>query len=231
MSNLRNVKTAQYQAKLLYGADIKDDDFEELVLVALPQIGNHHTELKTVRLNLDDNLCVDLPCDCKLIESVTYDYEDPWLSSNIHETGDIGKTHTENYIEGKKLFQNMYYQHGRLAKFQEIGRTLRFDRNYGPITLKYHAELQDEEGLPLVNDKEINAIAAFCAYYSLYKKGLQTNNQNILKISEKAERDWINFCSQARNPEWIDQNTANKILDAKSSLDRKVYNKSYKPIK
>ena len=70
MSNLRNVKTAQYQAKLLYGADIKDDDFEELVLVALPQIGNHHTELKTVRLNLDDNLCVDLPCDCKLIMKI-----------------------------------------------------------------------------------------------------------------------------------------------------------------
>ena len=231
MSNLRNVKTAQYQAKLLYGADIKDDDFEELALVALPQIGNHHTELKKIRVKLDENLCVKLPCDCKLIESVTYDFEDPYLSSNIHDNGDYFKTHTEHYIEDRKHFQDAYYERGRLVNYQQIGDTLKFERNYGPITIEYHAELQDEDGLPLVNDKEINAIAAFCAYYVLYRKGLTTSNPNFLKLSEQPHRDWINFCSQARNPEWLSQNDVDKILNSKSSFDRKVYNKSFKPIK
>jgi hypothetical protein len=38
------------------------------------------------------------------------------------------------------------------------------------------------------------------------------------------------MCDQARVPEEITQNEANDILDAKSSWNRKHYNKSLKPI-
>jgi len=45
------------------------------------------------------------------------------------------------------------------------------------------------------------------------------------------ERKWRTLCSQARVPEHISQNEWNEILDAKVNWNRKIYNKSYKPLK
>ena len=39
------------------------------------------------------------------------------------------------------------------------------------------------------------------------------------------------MCSQARIPEYLNQNEMDEILNAKSSWDRKSYNKTFKPIK
>lgn len=41
---------------------------------------------------------------------------------------------------------------------------------------------------------------------------------------------WLFLLDAARVPDYISQNEMNDILDAKYSWDRKVYNKSYKPM-
>ena len=46
---MNDIRTAQYQAKLLYNVDLKDDDFEELALIALQRIGNKHTQLQKIK--------------------------------------------------------------------------------------------------------------------------------------------------------------------------------------
>ena len=44
-------------------------------------------------------------------------------------------------------------------------------------------------------------------------------------------QQWLKYCDSARVPLYINQNEMNEILDSKSSWNRKIYNKSYKPVK
>lgn len=54
----------------------------------------------------------------------------------------------------------------------------------------YHGILADEEdGLPLVNEKELTAIATFVAYASLYKEGIKKRDANIVKLAQTVKED------------------------------------------
>ena len=44
-------------------------------------------------------------------------------------------------------------------------------------------------------------------------------------------RQWKVACDQARVPEYMSQNDMDQILNAKTTWDRKQYNKSFKPIR
>ncbi len=224
-----NIRRAQLKAKEKYGIDITDDAFEEIALEAWDLLGNKRTMLYRYRTSVDSSLTVQLPCNCEYIESVTYGFEDPQLSSNIHEPGDDYKTHTEQYIEFRKPFKDPYYESGRFVKYRQVGDTLQFAEPCGPITIVYHGVVLDDEGLPEITEKEANAIAAFVAYTQLYKKGLMTMNTNIITIAKDLEQKWFRLRDAAITPEYISQNDMDKILDAKTTWNRKVHNKSYKP--
>ena len=45
------------------------------------------------------------------------------------------------------------------------------------------------------------------------------------------EQRWLRLCDEARVAIKLNQNEMNQILDAKTSWGRKLYNKSYKPIR
>ena len=54
----------------------------------------------------------------------------------------------------------------------------------------YHGVLADEEsGLPLVNDKELRAIASFIAYHYLYKDGIKKRDANTIKLAQVVKED------------------------------------------
>jgi hypothetical protein len=54
----------------------------------------------------------------------------------------------------------------------------------------YHGTFVDEEdGLPLVNDSELTAIAAFVAYASLYKEGIKKKDINTIKLAQTIKED------------------------------------------
>ena len=60
---------------------------------------------------------------------------------------------------------------------------------------------------------------------------MRTNNKATLEMAEILERKWRTLCSQARVPQSVSQNEWNEILDAKVNWNRKIFNKSYKPLK
>jgi len=93
----------------------------------------------------------------------------------------------------------------------------------------YHGILADDEGLPLINEKEQRAIAAFIAYHYLYKDGIKKRDANSIKLAQIVKEDWLRGCNAARVPEHMSQNDMNAILDAKTSWNRKSYGKSFKP--
>lgn len=227
------------RANLLYGVEMTQEEFEEFGLVAWNLIGNkrtrlykYHTKIECLR-EPDGSFSnvVELPCNADIIEAVTYNFEDWNYTTNDTVNGDYNSQFTENYIETRKLFNSPLYIHGRYAKFERVGDYLYFIEDYGNVNIVYRGVILDEDGLPDLTEREINAISAFCAWRKKYKMGLILNNGDILQAAQLVQQEWLKWCDLARVPEYISQNDMNEILDAKSSWNRKIFNKSYKPIK
>lgn len=218
-------------ANSLYGLELEPEQFEELGLTAWNLIGNKTVRLYNYSADIScDNLSVQLPCNCDIIEAVTYNHEDWNYSTNKTVNGDYNSQFTEQYIEARKLYQSPLYISGKYAKYKRVGDTLYFDKDYGKVNILYKGIILDEDGLPKVNEKEALAIATYIAFATKQKQGWITNNQNIIQLAQYLYQQWLKYCDSARVPLSIDQNTMNQVLDAKSSWNRKVYNKAYKPI-
>lgn len=218
-------------ANSLYGLELEPEQFEELGLTAWNLIGNKTVRLYNYSADIScDDLSVQLPCNCDIIEAVTYNHEDWNYSTNKTVNGDYNSQFTEQYIEARKLYQSSLYISGKYAKYERVGDTLYFDKDYGKVNILYKGVILDEDGLPKVNEKEALAIATYIAFATKQKQGWITNNQNIIQLAQYLYQQWLKYCDSARVPLSIDQNTMNQVLDAKSSWNRKVYNKAYKPI-
>lgn len=82
----------------------------------------------------------------------------------------------------------------------------------------YHGILaDDEDGLPLVNDKELRAIATFVAYISIYKESIKKRDANLMRLAQVMKEDWLRACNAARTPEHLSQNDMDAILDVATS--------------
>ena len=218
-------------ANSLYGLELEPEQFEELGLTAWNLIGNKTVRLYNYSADIScDDLSVQLPCNCDIIEAVTYNHEDWNYSTNKTVNGDYNSQFTEQYIEARKLYQAPLYISGKYVKYERVGDTLYFDKDYGKVNILYKGVILDEDGLPQVNEKEALAIATYIAFATKQKQGWITNNQNIIQLAQYLYQQWLKYCDSARVPLSIDQNTMNQVLDAKSSWNRKVYNKAYKPI-
>ena len=219
-------------ANTLYNVEGKIEDLEEIGLIGWNLIGNKMCKLYKYTENLDpDTLSLILPCNFVAIESVNYSYEDWKYTTNTHPNGDYNSQFVENYIETRKVYHNPLYAGGRYAKYEKVGDKLFFDKDYGKINLLYHGIFLGEEGLPQITESEALAIACYIAYVKLFKEGIATRNNNTIQIAQLMQADWLKKCDAARVPDHIDQNTINDVLEVKSSWDRKIFNKSYKPVK
>ncbi len=220
-------------AQTLYGVDLKEEDYEEVGLVAWGMIGNKRT--RTYRYSACMDACSDntiqLPCNCDLLEAVTIGWEDWGNVTNDTPNGDLNSGFVEQYIEHRKSFHDLLYQSGKFIKYERVGNTLYLDRPYRKVNILYRGIILDDDGLPELTDKEALAIATYCAYIDKYKEGLRTNNANIIQLANSLKRDWLVQCDQARTPEYLNQNEMDQILEAKTSWNRKVHSKSYKYVR
>jgi hypothetical protein len=229
---LENFNSAYYQMNLLYGTELSPEEFEEIGLIAWHKIGNRRTRLYryVTDIQCPDNT-VDLPCNCDIIEAVTYGFEEWNYVTNDTVNGDYSSQFTENYIESRKLYSDPLYISGKYAKFERVGDTLYFEKNYGQVNILYKGILVDEDGLPEINYKEKDAIACYCACTKRFKEGWKNHNQNMLQEAQLLEQRWLKLCDAARVSIHLSQNDMNEILDAKTSWNRKIFNKSYKPLR
>lgn len=219
-------------AQTLYDVEGDTDDLEEIGLVAHNFIGNKHTQLHKVLLNVNcEDGSVQLPCGVDIIEAVTYCGPEDWnYVSNTKEHGDLSSLYTENYIEAQKAFLDPHYISGKYVKYRKVGDKLYVNKGLGKVILLYHGIILDEDGLPEINDKEAIAIAEYIAYVIKYKEAIRTNNKNVLQMAQELKQQWLFHCDAARVPEHISQNEMDQILNANTSWARKTYGDSYKPI-
>lgn len=226
-------------ANELYGIEGDSEDFMEIALIAFSKIGNARMKLhKVVAIPNPKDNSVELPCDATYssfddsvrIESVTYGFEDYQKMTNLgYDNWPAGII--EHWVEGTKEFNSSFYNSGKFAKFEQVGRKLYFKDNYGPVTIVYRKLITDQDGLPDLTDQEITAIATYIAFVTKQKEAWKTNNAQMLNMAQYMRQQWLKACDQARMPNHISQNEMDQILDSISSYDRKIYGLSYKPIK
>lgn len=227
-----NFLYAMTLANQLYGLDQNEDDWIESALIAWNYIGNKRCRLYKYVATIDcKTLSVQLPCNADIIEAVTYSFEDWRYTTDDLPEGDINSAFTEEYIESRKAFTDPLYISGKYAKFERVGDTLYFDKNYGTVNILYKGVIVDSEGLPEITQKEAIAIATYTAYVEKYKEGISKSSAGIIQIASLLENKWYKFVDAARVDEYITQNDMNDILDASTKWDRKIYNKKYAPLR
>ena len=227
---LSNIKAAYGLCDSLYGVTPDENSFEDLALTAWNKIGTKHTRLYKFEGSVKDGV-LELPCnieDVDLIESVHIPVPDAQITSNSTYFP-WQNIWIESYIDRFPKSSDPYFHPGKLIKYDKGEGELYFAHNYPRVMVVYHGILADEEeGLPLVNDKELTAIATFVAYASLYKEGIKKRNSDLIKIAQTVKEDWLRACNAARIPDHLSQNDMDAILDAKTSWNRKAYNLSFK---
>ena len=227
---LHNFNAAYGLADSLYGITVTETEFEDIALDGWEQIGNKHTRLYRYIGDVEDNK-LELPCNVDVIESVHVPIPDAQMTSNKSDLTFMDSLWTEGYIDFWKGNEDPYYTRGKYVKYDEGDGVLYFTKNYKHVMVVYHGIIADEDtGLPLLNDKELRAVAAYVAYISLYKEGIRKRDGNIIQLAQTIKADWLRLCNAARVPEHFSQNDMDRILDVKVRWDRKQYGKSMKPI-
>lgn len=227
---LHNFNAAYSLADSLYGITLPESEFEDIALNGWEQINNKHTRLYRYVGNVENRQLI-LPCNVDVIESVHIPIPDAQMTSNKSDIAFIDSVWTEGFIDFWKWNKDPYYAKGKLIKYDEGNGVLYFDRDYHNVMIVYHGIIVDEEtGLPLLNDKELRAVAAYVAYVSLTKEGITKRDGNVIKLAEIINQQWLRLCNAARVPDYLNQNDMDRILDVKVRWDRKTYGHSMLPI-
>ena len=90
---------------------------------------------------------------------------------------------TENHIEFEKYGTNDLYISGKFLKYRQTGDRLYFTEPYNVVNILYKGVYADEEGLPFLNIKEVDAIALYCVYTDGFKKARKTKDQATMQMA------------------------------------------------
>ena len=236
MNNYKNpFYTAYTHAQDLYGAEISSDDFETIGLNAWDKIGNKDYKLYLYTaeplLISENEWILDLPCNADEIEAVTTGFEDFQKTSNSLNYTDTYKGYIEGYIENRKYNTNPLYISGKYVKYRKEDNRLIFNYKYPIINVLYKGYVADDEGLPFLTNKEVDAIALYCVYITDLKEARISKDKSTMEIAMYMKQEWLKACTQARIPDYINQNEMDEILNVASSWDRKRFGKSFKPLR
>lgn len=221
--------TALHTLSSKYGITMNEDEFEDYALYAWNSIGNRNSVVYKYDTIVSNHL-VDLPCNCDLIESVHTITEDYRMTDNVLREN-YSNSVVESYIESRKRDTEVLYNRGRYVDFTQEGNTLRFKQDNFLVSILYKGYIADENGLPYLNYKEVDAIAAYCAFVYTQKKAFQTKDGGLFQFAAKFESDWRRLADSARSPIYLNQNDMDNILNVSASWDRKRFGVSYKPIR
>lgn len=228
--------TALSQLYELYGIELDEDTFETYALSAYNKIGNKDYRLHRIKAHPKCDPAggwfIEKPCDMSSIEAITLNFESAAETSATENYPGIFNHNVEQWIEANKTIKNELYLPGKFVKYRELGDRIYFSEPYPVVNILYKQQYLDEDGLPFINDKELDAIVAYCAYAHDFKQARMTKDVNTMQIAQLEEAKWKQLCSAARVPVEMSQNAVNEVLDTITSWD--VHNhgvSSTKPIR
>lgn len=232
--NKYNFQTAASQCLELYGVELDEDTFETYAISAWDKIGNHEYKLYLLKATPEHDPSggwyVCKPCNLDAIEAITLPFEDAQYTSSTNDYIINTTMPIEQEIEATKRMPNSLYIPGKYVKYTELGDRIYFTEPFREVNILYKGYHADENGLPYLSMREVEAIALYCAYASKYKEGILTKDTGTLQIAQLLKADWLKACDRARVPAYISQNSMNEILDALASWNRHSFGRTTKPI-
>ena len=228
------IYAAWQHAKDMYGLEISQDTFETYAMSAFLKIGNKECKLYRTKIHpkphSEGGWVASKPCNLDTIEAITTGFEDAQLSTTMNPYIGTVNSSIEEDIESKKRYNSAYYMPGKLVKYTELGDDIYFNSPFSELNLLYKGWYTDENGFPYLNEKEVEAVALYCAYSEHYKKGIVSKDSSEIQLAQLLKKDWIQACKAARIPQDISQNTLNEILDTFVRRDVHRFGKTYKMI-
>lgn len=238
-SNRLPFQTARARLSSRYQISLETDDFIERGYYVWRDIGNIATETDSFTVQVPVNGVVELPSNCEFVEAVT-SHEDVTPDTLINTTRSKYQTNSGGYKQDSRPDKSAtsIEDNVRASKSYQYGTSVNYTTGDGHIvisspamynrlvTVRFSAIAKDDEGLPLLNEKEVHAIAANLALQEGEKKLFQgMKGADVLVQYLKLESDRL--LQAAKTPERITDDELDKALDIKTSWDRKVYGKRF----
>ena len=219
--------SAKMIAHKLYALDMKEDDFVEMAYEVWRDIGNIGTKIYRFFCKVPSDYIIELPQQAEFINSVTI------ANSSIDETStSLGSPQS---LTGSDLNQPITTSYGQSLNYNllnnnsiKITSTEALNKN---ILIIYRSIDLGEDGLPLLNDKEAAAIAAEVTKRESVRKGFlgvgfkdKISSTMLQYIMAESTR----LMTAAKINENISDDAIDKMLDIKTSWDRKVFGSRFR---
>lgn len=222
--------------KLIHDIDMNENEYLELAFIAWDKIGDKALRIYKLEVDQFDGESIELPCNYYAIEAVVtnvaYCCYDKHNGSGGYYSGPVQYYNNHLYKYYCKPFNSdLYNINGSFVNYSLRDGAIHFNDQDSyilkdhRIDVYYQGIIVDDSGLPIITERQSEAIAYYCAWIHYQKLLYQGRSNGDLVQYLKGE--WFRICSQARVDEYLSQNAMDKILDASSSWDRKLWNKSY----
>ena len=94
----------------------------------------------------------------------------------------------------------------------------------------YRGQVLDEDGLPALTAKEVEALAYYVAYLDVQKR-IFMKEPGMADLFQIIKPEYIRTMTAAKIPEYVSQNFWDQLLSAHTRMDRKTFGNSYRLIR
>jgi hypothetical protein len=236
--------TAFTRLKQQYPVEMTQDDFIESAYYVWRTIGNIATNEERFFVTVPDDQIIELPDNCEFIQAVTQ-IDDPKQFPTFDSGGPkdrhVPSVYTQSYTPTKN--ESLNASRGESVNYKTLGKnTIQItspDLIGRDLQITYKTMEVDEDGLPLLNDKEVAAIAAEVARQHLTAKMFSMVNTKSSGAQAQISTTMLQFITQeaarlmtaAKIDEKINDDALDKMLDVQTNWDRKLYGKRWNPLK
>jgi hypothetical protein len=201
--------TAQARMKSRYGITMPRDSFIEKAYYVWRSIGNIARDEKIMDTEVPSDRKIPLPSGCEFLDSVTSEVSNTGVGDGFDSSGYKASSSSEDNTVDYRLEDDYII--------------INDDRMVGyPVRIRYSSILTDDDGLPMLNDKEVEAIAANVAMQKAeidLFSGVATAGEILKYIKPEAVR----LLQAAGMDEKLSEDDLDKILNIKASWEQKTY--------
>jgi hypothetical protein len=243
-NSFENFLNAKFLLKDLFDITMTDEDFIEKAYRGYRKIGNIATANHKHK-GLVENQMIKLPCNVEFIESLsTGDLVLDSINDIIIVTENPNGPITNQYyypdllgydnINKINLSRTNLHPTGQFIPYEICGKNefLKVSEKFEGETLLviYRGQVLDEDGLPALTAKEVEALAYYVAYLDVQKR-IFMKEPGMADLFQIIKPEYIRTMTAAKIPEYVSQNFWDQLLSAHTRMDRKTFGNSYRLIR
>jgi len=241
---MENFLAAKFLLKDLTGITMTDEDFIEKAYRGYRKIGNIATATYKYKGKVE-NQKIKLPCNIEFMESlstgdIVLDSINDIIFVSENPTGPITSQYyypdiiAFDNINKINLSRTNLHPTGTFVPYEIIGKNeylLVNEKLEGEeLLVIYRGQVLDEDGLPSLTAKEVEALAYYVAYLEVQKR-IFMKEPGMADMFAIIKPEYIRTMAAAKIPEYVSQNFWDELLSANTRFDRKTFNNSYRLIR